>query len=44
MENNKCSLFHDAGRPKVCSDYKAEPEFCGADREEAFELLDSLND
>jgi len=39
----KCVLFGDPSRPKVCSDYKAEPEFCGSSREEALSILISID-
>ncbi len=29
-------------RPKVCDDFKADPDVCGTSREEALILLDSL--
>jgi hypothetical protein len=41
-DDNKCKLFGHPSRPKVCSDYKAEEEFCGSSREEAFRILNSL--
>jgi hypothetical protein len=42
-DDNKCALFGDSSRPKVCSDYIAEPDFCGNDREEAIRILRSLD-
>lgn len=39
LDDNKCALYNDSSRPKVCGDYKAEPEFCGAIREEALSIL-----
>ena len=44
MEDYRCALFGDPSRPKVCSDFKAEEEFCGRDREEALKILYSLSD
>jgi Fe-S-cluster containining protein len=44
MDDYRCALFGDASRPKVCSDYEAEPDFCGSDREEALRILYSLSD
>lgn len=44
LNDYKCALFADPSRPKVCIDYKAEPEFCGKDRDEAFKILESLID
>jgi hypothetical protein len=42
MDDYKCALFGDPSRPKVCSDYQAEPDFCGSDREEALKILYTL--
>ena len=42
MEDYKCALFGDPSRPKVCSDYQAEHEFCGTNRSEALQILYSL--
>ena len=42
LEDYRCALFGDPARPKVCSDYQAEPDFCGRNREEALEILYSL--
>jgi len=39
----RCALFGDPSRPKVCSDFRAEPEFCGSSREEALRILNSLD-
>jgi hypothetical protein len=44
LEDYRCALFGDPTRPKVCSDFKAEEEFCGKDREEALKILYSLSD
>jgi hypothetical protein len=44
MDDYKCALFGDDSRPKVCSEYEAEPDFCGNDRDEAFRILYSLSD
>ncbi|HEX2922144.1 MAG TPA: YkgJ family cysteine cluster protein [Bacteroidales bacterium] len=43
LDNNLCALFNDPTRPKVCSDFKAEEEFCGKDREEAYKILFTLS-
>lgn len=42
-EDNACALFGDPLRPKVCSDFKPDPEFCGNNREEALSILFSLS-
>jgi hypothetical protein len=44
MDDYKCALFGDPSRPKVCSDFRAEKEFCGNDRDEALRILFSLSD
>jgi len=43
LDDYKCALWGNTLRPKVCSDFKAEPEFCGTDREEAMKILTSLS-
>jgi Fe-S-cluster containining protein len=42
LDDYKCALFGYPSRPKVCSDYMAEPDFCGENREEAMRILKSL--
>lgn len=44
LEDFRCALYDSIERPKVCSDFKAEPEFCGKDREEALNILKSLSE
>jgi hypothetical protein len=44
LDNYRCALWADPTRPKVCSDYKAEEEFCGTNREEALRIFVSLSD
>jgi hypothetical protein len=39
-----CAIYNDPGKPQVCSDFKAEPEFCGSSREEAMDTLSSLSE
>jgi len=34
-ENNLCKLFGHPSRPKVCSEFKAEPITCGETNKEA---------
>jgi len=43
LDDYRCALYYSPGRPKVCSDFKAEPEFCGSSREEALKILFSLS-
>jgi uncharacterized protein len=38
----RCAIYNSPEKPKVCSDFKAEPEFCGKSREEALTILMSL--
>ncbi|HBC79829.1 MAG TPA: hypothetical protein DEO60_08620 [Bacteroidales bacterium] len=42
-DNYRCALYDQADRPKVCSAFKAEPEFCGSNREEALHILFKLS-
>jgi Fe-S-cluster containining protein len=37
-----CALFDDTRRPGCCSQFQAEPAFCGSSREEALLLLADL--
>jgi Fe-S-cluster containining protein len=41
-EDYSCLIFNDPERPKVCDQFKAEPEICGTSREEALILLAKL--
>jgi Fe-S-cluster containining protein len=43
LDDYRCAIYNDPSKPKVCSDFKAEPEFCGSDREEAMNILYSLS-
>ena len=40
----RCLIFKDPNRPKVCDQFKAEPEVCGTSREEAMLLLGDLEE
>jgi Fe-S-cluster containining protein len=42
LSNYKCAIYNDKSKPQVCADFKAEPEFCGSNREEAMKILFSL--
>jgi hypothetical protein len=42
LEDYSCAIYDDPSKPKVCSDFKAEPDFCGSDREDALRILFSL--
>jgi hypothetical protein len=44
LDDYTCAIYGDPSRPKVCIDFKPEPEFCGSSREEAMSLLASLSD
>ena len=35
----QCRIWGSAAYPKVCADFQADTEHCGADREQALELL-----
>ena len=43
-EEWRCGLFGDPRRPVCCSDFQAEPDFCGNDREEAIIILGRLEE
>ena len=43
LDDYKCAIYTDSAKPKVCIDFKAEPEFCGSGREEAMEIFYSLS-
>jgi Fe-S-cluster containining protein len=43
-QDNRCLIFDSPERPKVCTDFRAEPEVCGTSREEAMALLAALED
>lgn len=42
LDDYRCAIYNTPEKPKVCSDFKAEPEFCGRTREEALGILSSL--
>jgi hypothetical protein len=42
LDDYKCAIYNDAVKPKVCTDFKAETEFCGSNKEEAMRILYSL--
>jgi uncharacterized protein len=44
QENLKCAIYTNPEKPKVCDDFKAEPDFCGSTREEALRILSSLSE
>ena len=42
LEDFKCELFGKKERPQVCGGFKAEPAFCGQNRQEAIRILSAL--
>lgn len=38
-EQNSCRIFGEPGRPALCDQFKADPEVCGDNREQALELI-----
>lgn len=44
LDDYRCAIYNTPDKPKVCSDFMAEPEFCGSSREEALRILSSLTD
>lgn len=43
LDDYKCAIYSDPEKPAVCTDFKAEPEFCGSIREDALRILFSLS-
>lgn len=43
-EHNRCKIFNDPRRPKVCGDLAPEKEMCGNCREEALAYLRRLEE
>ena len=41
-EDYSCKIYGQPDRPRVCDDFKADPEICGTSREEALILLGKL--
>ena len=41
-EDFSCLIYGQQGRPTVCDDFKADPEVCGTNSEEALMLLGKL--
>ena len=41
-DDNLCRIFGRPERPQVCSDFQAEPQFCGETREQALALITEL--
>jgi uncharacterized protein len=39
----KCAIYDTPGKPEVCTNFTAEPDFCGSTREEAMKILYSLS-
>jgi len=44
LDDYRCGIFNNPARPKVCSAFKPEPEFCGSNREDALKILFSLSE
>lgn len=41
-DDNLCRIFGRPERPQVCSDFQAEPQFCGETSEQALRLITEL--
>ena len=41
-DDYRCKIFGLPERPKVCSDFQAEPEFCGSTRDDAMSRMREL--
>lgn len=43
LDDYRCAIYNTAGKPKVCTGFNAEKEFCGSNQEEAMRILYSLS-
>jgi len=43
LDDYSCDIYNSHEKPQVCTDFKAEPEFCGSCREEAMKILGALS-
>lgn len=43
MDDMICALYGNPSRPRVCIDFKPDPDFCGNSREEAMRILYSVS-
>jgi uncharacterized protein len=43
MEDYRCAIYDTPEKPQVCTDFKAEPEFCGNSQAEAMLILALLS-
>jgi hypothetical protein len=43
-DDYRCEIYDTRGKPKVCTDFTAEPDFCGTTQEEAMKILFSLSE
>ena len=43
MDDMMCALYGNPSRPRVCIDFKPDPDFCGNSREEAMRILYSMS-
>ncbi|WP_016955188.1 YkgJ family cysteine cluster protein [Catenovulum agarivorans] len=41
-DNNLCKIFGQPQRPKVCLQFKAEPQICGSSAEQALRIISDL--
>jgi uncharacterized protein len=44
LPDYKCDIYNNPDKPKACTDFKPELEFCGETQEEALKILSSLSD
>ncbi|MGB5998440.1 MULTISPECIES: YkgJ family cysteine cluster protein [Marinomonas] len=42
LTDYRCAIFNDPSRPKVCRDFSAEAMICGNSREEALQIITSI--
>jgi uncharacterized protein len=44
LDDYSCAIYNSSEKPRVCSDFRAESEFCGNTQEEAIRILYSLSE
>lgn len=41
-DDYRCAIYNSPDRPKVCSGFKPDPDFCGSNREEAMRIMGEM--
>lgn len=43
LDDYRCDIYFSPDKPKVCTGFNAEPDFCGSDKDDAMRILFSLS-